>query len=248
MNRALLVIAAAAFARAQDLADLVKRGEAVFASTCAVGYCHGAKGSAGGAPRLAARGFDRSYISATVARGIPGTAMSSFANALPRADVAAVVEYVAMLNGIANPSFAVEAASGTPLSAEAARGRALFSDAVRGFARCSTCHEVNGIGISIATPISQIPANAAALRLLSTPEVSTATADSETIPALVVSNTKRTVIFYDLTSPPPVLRTLDPAAVKIAEGSSWRHASVTGSYNDQELSAILDYLRAVVKP
>jgi hypothetical protein len=55
-------------------------------------------------------------------------------------------------------------------------------------------------------------------------------------------------MFYDLTSPPPVLRTWEPSAVKIAEGSSWRHATVTGSYNDQELSAILDYLRAVVKP
>jgi mono/diheme cytochrome c family protein len=169
MRRALLLVVILGFAKAQNLADAVKRGETVFASTCAVGYCHGAKGSAGGAPRLAARGFDQNYIAATVARGIPGTAMAAFANALPRADLAAVVAYLATLNGIANPSLAAlgaapAAAAEAPLSTEAARGRALFSDAIRGFARCSTCHEVNGIGISVATPISQIPASAPALR------------------------------------------------------------------------------------
>jgi hypothetical protein len=52
------------------------------------------------------------------------------------------------------------------------------------------------------------------------------------------------VIFYDLTTAPPVLRTMDPAAVKIAENASWRHASVVESYNDSELAAILEYLRA----
>jgi hypothetical protein len=48
-----------------------------------------------------------------------------------------------------------------------------------------------------------------------------------------------------------VLRTMDPAAVKIAEGASlgasWHHASVVASYNDAELAAILEYLRAVIK-
>jgi len=37
---------------------------------------------------------------------------------------------------------------------------------------------------------------------------------------------------------------LDPASVKIAEGSGWQHASVLGSYNDAELGAILAFLRA----
>jgi len=41
---------------------------------------------------------------------------------------------------------------------------------------------------------------------------------------------------------------MDPSAIKIAEGSSWRHASVIGSYNDQELSSILEYVRAIEKP
>jgi mono/diheme cytochrome c family protein len=255
---ALLVLLGAlsgALSRAQNLEEIVKRGETVFASTCATGYCHGPKGSPGGAPRLAARGFDQNYIAGTLARGIPGTAMASFAATLSRADFTAVVAYLATLNGmpngIANPSLAVlgsaPPAPAPTLTPEAARGRALFSDAVRGFGRCSTCHEVNGIGISVATPISEIPASVGALRSLSTPQVSTATANSESMPALLVGNTRRAVIFYDLTTVPPVLRTMDPAAVKIADGASWRHASVIASYNDAELAAILEYLRAAGK-
>jgi mono/diheme cytochrome c family protein len=251
---ALLVLLGAlsgAQSRAQNLEEVVKRGETVFASTCATGYCHGPKGSAGGAPRLAARGFDQNYIAGTLARGIPGTAMASFAASLSRADFTAVVAYLATLNGIANPSLAgsgsAPRAPAPTLTPEAARGRALFSDAVRGFGRCSTCHEVNGIGISVATPISEIPDNPSALRLLSTPQVSTAVANSESMPALVVGNTRRAVIFYDLTTVPPVLRTMDPGAVKIADGASWRHASVIASYSDAELAAILEYLRAAGK-
>ena len=52
---------------AQDA--LVSRGAEIFANTCATGYCHGAKGTAGGAPRLAARGFTGQYIRQVVANG-----------------------------------------------------------------------------------------------------------------------------------------------------------------------------------
>ena len=79
------------------------------------------------------------------------------------------------LNGIANacrstgPGCRSLPALGDALSPEAERGRALFFDAVRSFGRCSTCHEVNGIGIPVTTPIAKIPADVAALRALATP-------------------------------------------------------------------------------
>jgi hypothetical protein len=172
---------------------------------------------------------------------------------LPRADLAAVVAYVATLNGIANPALGggrggPPAAPEAPLPPEAARGRALFYDAVRGFGRCSTCHEVNGMGMPVTTPIAKVPADAPALRALATPDVSTATVDGESMPALVLSKGSRSVVFYDLTISPPVMRTVDPGAVKIDNGSGWKHASATGAYNNEELTAILAYLRAVVKP
>ena len=247
----LLLCMVPALAGAQNLGDVLKQGEDVFAKSCGSGYCHGPQGAGGGAPRLSARGFDQSFIANTVNRGVPGTAMASFAMTLSRPELTAVVAYVATLNGISNPTIAAgrsgeEAA--VSLSGEAARGHDLFFDAVRGFARCATCHEVNNVGIPVATPIRKVPADAAALKALATPMVQTATMGAERMPALMVSKTARGVVFYDLTTPPPVLRTVEPGAVQTAEGSAWKHSSVIGSYRDAELAAILTYLRAVVKP
>jgi hypothetical protein len=124
----------------------------------------------------------------------------------------------------------------------------LFFDALRGFSRCSTCHEVNGVGIPVTTPIAKIPADAAALRGLATPDIRTATVDGEAMPALIVSQGKTRALFYDLTSVPPVLRTVGPNALKVAESNAWRHVSVIGAYNDPELSSILGFLREAIQP
>ncbi len=248
MKRALLLLVIPALAWSQT------SGEKVFAQSCATGYCHGARGTPAGAPRLAGRGFDQSYITSTVMRGLPGTAMPAFGTTLSRADLGAVIAYVAGLNGITNPTINLGPGPGAAspaepaLSGEAEPGRALFFDALRGFGRCSTCHEVNGIGIPVTTPIGKIPADAAALRALATPDVSTATVGGEAMPALIVSQAKTRALFYDLTSAPPVLRTVDPGALKVTEGSGWRHASVIGAYNDAELASILAYLRELIKP
>jgi mono/diheme cytochrome c family protein len=235
----------ATIACAQGTQDVTARGEKVFQETCSTGYCHGAKGVAGGAPRLVGRGFDQAFITATVTRGVPGTAMRAFGTSLERRDLTAVIAYVASLNGIAAPGAnASGARPASALSPEAGRGHDLFFDATRGFARCSICHEIAGMGIPVATPITSIPSDAAALRSLATPEVRTAVIDGDSMPALVVSEGKRGTIVYDLTSAPPVLRTEDPARVKLSAGSTWKHSSLMGSYSDAELSAILAYLKA----
>ena len=250
--KTLLVLVMCGCASAQSLPDVLKQGETVFSKSCATGYCHGARGANGGAPRLAARGFDQNFINNTVVRGVQNTAMPAFGNTLSRADVTAVVAYVASLNGVTNP--AITGRGGPPgpvvtrLSGDAARGRDLFSDAVRGFGRCSACHEIGGLGIPVATPIAKVPLDAAALKALATPQVSTVSVGSDSMPALMVSKKADAVVFYDLTAGPPVLRTELPAAVQTRDGSTWRHSSVIGSYNDADLAAILAYLRAVVKP
>jgi mono/diheme cytochrome c family protein len=242
MRPAILLLIVAAMAWSQT------PGEKVFAQSCATGYCHGAKGAPAGAPRLAGRGFDQSYITNTIMRGLPGTSMPAFGTTLSRADLSAVIAYVANLNGTNTSINLGPAAPEVALSAGAERGRALFFDAVRGFGRCSTCHEVNGIGIPVTTPIAKIPADAAALRALPTPGVRTATVDGEAMPALILSQGKTRALFYDLTSVPPVLRTVNPGTLKVTEGSSWRHVSAIGAYNDAELASILVFLREVIKP
>ena len=223
-----------------------KTGEAIFAQSCSSGYCHGSKGAGSGAPRLSGRGFDQAFIRATVSSGVTGTSMPAFGTGLSPADLTAVVAYVSTLNGIMNPT-AVTApiSAATALSADAARGRALFSESARSFGRCSTCHEVGGIGISVATPISNLPADATALKNLQTPSVLTATVGGENIPILMVSRKAQAVTFYDLTSAPPVLRTVAPNEIQTRDGSSWSHASVTANYTPAELTSILAYLRAV---
>ena len=256
MTRLLLlgvVVFASGVASAQNLPDVVKHGEDVFAKTCATGYCHGSRGTAAGAPRLAGRGFDETFIGDAVFRGIPGTAMPSFVTTLPPADLVAVIAYLATLNGVANPNILVPGgpAQGqrqrAPLTEDAAHGAQLFSDAARGFGRCSTCHEVAGLGIPVTTAITNIPASAAALKTLATPNLKTATADGESMPALILSEGKQKTVFYDLTSVPPVQRTAEPGTVRFTDGSQWDHASIIKTYDDSELTAILAYLRAVGK-
>jgi hypothetical protein len=134
------------------------------------------------------------------------------------------------------------------LSGEAARGARLFSEALRGFGRCSTCHEVGGFGIPVAAPLAKVPASTAELKALATPNVKTGLMGGESMPALVLSLGKQSAVFYDLTSAPPVQRNAEPGSVKFTDGGNWRHSAVIGAYNDSELAAILDYLRAVIKP
>jgi mono/diheme cytochrome c family protein len=175
--------------------------------------------------------------------------MESFANKLSRPDLAAVVAYVATLNGIADPNISgaqAAASSGPALSGEAARGAQLFAEAARRFGRCSTCHQVRDSGISVAAPIAKLPASVAELKELATPNVKTATMGGESMPVLVLNEGKRSTVFYDLTIAPPVQRNAEPGSVKFTNGSKWRHSSATGAYTDVELAAILTCLREVI--
>src|ERR1700722_18982784 len=107
------------------------RGEQVFAKTCATGYCHGPKGGASGAPRLAGRGFTRAYINGVVMRGVPGTGMASFSATLSKVDLAEVVGYVAALNGVSSRDVGEAPSSKPALTGEAAHGAKLFTEATR---------------------------------------------------------------------------------------------------------------------
>ena len=244
---------------AQDLSSVLKRGGEVFENTCSSGYCHGTKGVGAGGPRLAARGLDQSYIETTLARGIPGTSMAAFSDKLPPADLLAVAAYVATLNGIANPVLRppqnarqANANSSLPtvaLSPEAQKGRSLFEDALRaeGFGRCSTCHQVNGTGIPVTTPITNVPENAEGLLTSATPRIQTVIAGGERTPALLVSKGSKRTIYFDLSSVPPVQRNVATTGLQMTQGSTWRHSSAIRSYSNSELESILVYLREAVQ-
>jgi mono/diheme cytochrome c family protein len=194
---------------------------------------------------LADRGLDGQHIEKVIADGVTGTAMAAWGKILSAPDYEGVVAYVKSLNGIAAP----DSANPAPvLSAEAARGRDLFRDATRALGACSNCHAVDDRGIAVAPPMKDIPSKAALLRRLATPQVKTATVDGEVFPAIVVAQSPDATKVYDFTTVPPVLRTFATPAVKVTDGSKWRHAAVVGTtYSDQELELVLDYLRAARK-
>lgn len=245
-------------AQSDDL--VLQRGEEVYRMTCATSYCHGVGGMAAGAPRLAARDFDPLYIAGITANGVPDTPMVGFANALPPADLTAVMTYVANLNGIFNPQFSSNdplASLGVtvanprriPLAGEEQEGRELFFDAYdKGLERCSTCHEMEGIGIPVAAPIISVPASVRALRNLVTPNVKSARLAGDSMPALVLSEGIAGTIFYDLTSVPPVQRTVQlDGDLTFSDASSWRHADYIDAYTNGELDKVLSFLRAITE-
>ena len=215
---------------------MAQPGADIFAKTCANGYCHGANGEGGGAPKLAGRGFDEAYITSVTRAGVPGTAMQGYGTILARPEFNAVVAYVASLNGIAPRSTEAPVWN---LSAAGERGQALFSDPLRGFARCSTCHHVDGVGIAIAA-IKMVPAD---LRKIVAADVRSVVAGSDRFPGLVASQGGRRTAVYDLSVVPPVLRTIDSTAVKIGQRAKWEHP--VGSYSDAELAEIRVFLREV---
>ena len=130
---------------------------------------------------------------------------------------------------------------------DAQRGRELFSDQVRGLTRCSNCHQADGIGIAVTLPLTSVPESVAALRQIATPQIETATAEGDTFPALVLNKNGAQPKLYDLTIPPPVLRTFAKGTVTFKSGSTWNHNTMLAPYNDQELESILTFLRAVTK-
>jgi len=214
---------------------LAQSGADVFAKTCGSGYCHGANGQGGGAPKLAARGFDEAYITSVTRAGVPGTAMQGYGTTLTRPEFAAVVAYVAGLNGIAPRT---DQPATKTVTGEAAKGRDLFSDPVRGFARCSTCHQVNGVGIAVAA-IGRIPLD---LRNITSSHVRFVQAGEEKFPALIVSQGGRRVSVYDLSVAPPVLRSFDSGEVKIGDPAALKHPDLP--YSEAELKSIGAFLRA----
>ena len=241
MMRLAAILAAPALLCAQS--PLVKRGAEIFRTTCGVTYCHGAEGTAGRAPRLAGRAFNPTDLFGVILGGKPGTGMPGFERQLKSEDIEAVTQYVVSLSGPAG----VGAAPAKPTVPEpppaAKKGRALFFDAVR-MGGCGKCHELEDRGSPVAPDLSGLdPERLRNLRAASHTRVVTASpAGEDPFPALVTEQTAERVCVFDLGSPLPVLRTFQPAQVRITPGSAWSHTAAVQNYSETELEAISGYL------
>lgn len=237
--------------------DLVSRGEVVFAQSCATGYCHGSAGTAGRGPRLRGTGLSRERILEATRDGIPRSAMPGWEGKLEATDLSAVVEYVwslAMDTREPPPDESMPPGTGPAAFVgfggpeEAGRGRDLFFDATRE-ARCGTCHEAGGRGIPIG-PDLLVPADAPSTALVdktrsrrSLHVLRARLADGQSFAALQVAQGDEQVRLYDLTTIPPVLRTLMAGEIEsLARDESWEHRTVAAEYTDGELGSIVHYL------
>lgn len=237
------------FAQAVAQPEDVALGAKVFAKSCAVGYCHGSGGAAGRAPRIQGRSFTADYLLKVTREGIAGTAMPAWQGRLTEAEIRAVVAYMLSISaGSGSVSAAPAAAGPAPVSmpARAKPGKELFFDAVRGV-RCGTCHAAENWGVPVGPNLAAAPpGSVAAIRGVRSRHVRRARlAGGDEFPALEVESKGGWLKLYDLTIPPPVLRTVPAGEIQFVEdeGVAWDHAAAIASYTDQELEAIIEYLR-----
>lgn len=222
-------------------------GADVFRKSCAVGYCHGSGGTQGRAPKMIGRNFDPDYVRKVTRDGIPNTGMPGWKDRLSPAEFEAVIDYVIRISG-SSPSASAAAGGIAPEAAppppEAQQGRSLFFDAVRGV-RCGTCHSLEGIGTAVGPNLAALPAgqelNFRRERAVSVRRARTS--DGDSFPALVVEEKNGFVRLYDLSVPPPVLRTLPAGTIKWSAEREWNHAKAVAHYSDEELQSVRAYLR-----
>jgi mono/diheme cytochrome c family protein len=236
----MISIALLLFAASQPNIEL---GGKVFRERCSVPYCHGLGGTAGRAPAVAGKPFDRSKVEEIIEHGKqPG--MPAFGKILQRPELDAVVAYVM---SISTPSGPKTAAAVEPAKRpqHAIRGHALFFDPVR-MGGCGRCHELEEWGVAIGPNLEATrPASGAVLRRPAKSSVVMVEPAGEAAFPAILAERGEVVRVYDLSSRLPVLRTFAPASVKIATSGKWDHAGATAGYSDAELNAIAAYLRWV---
>ena len=222
-------------------------GEQVFRKTCAVVYCHGAQqeGEAR-APALESRGFERSHVLRVTRDGIPRTSMPGFGKVLRAEEIEAVVDYVMRMSGPPRPQPAAAAVKAAAPAPDVKLGKELFFDPAR-VGACGSCHQLEGWGPAVGPDLkASAPADVAALRNVARRRVKTAQpSGEEPFPAMVAEQGKDLVRLYDVSAPLPVLRFFRPQEVKVTDGSAWSHAPATRTYSEEELGAIVAYLRSL---
>jgi len=158
---------------------VIAAGEALFAKSCSVGYCHGVAGKAGRGPRLRGREWDRNYLFKVTHEGIPNSSMPAWKGRLSEQEIGSIVAYILTLSKLtaddAEPSAAVSGPSSnasppapvtsreTParteprpiegLTGDSNNGKSLFFDSSNDL-NCAACHRVHGMGSDVGPDLS----------------------------------------------------------------------------------------------
>jgi len=238
----------------------IARGDKLFAQGCAVGYCHGAGGSAARSQRLRGRNFEREYLIKVIRNGIPNSAMPAWGDRLTDADIGDITDYIqslasAPLNvaGGPTPEGPATPAQEKPIDIpdEHRRGRDLFFDLTRE-TRCSVCHRLNAFGTAVGPDITK----SAVMKITDGPQVlrygrprnvrTIVLKNGERFPGAAVQRNTATTNVYDLSGNPPVLRHLLNTDVQsIQRQTNWRHGNVVRGYTVEDMQSIWTYVRFV---
>ena len=217
--------------------EIISVGSAVFAQSCSVGYCHGKAGRAGRGPRLRGKSWDSDYLIKVIEEGIPTSSMAGWKGRLSEKEIRAVVAYIGTLSTlgpndpdpllggeITPPTLSTPATVTRPASqpsatvGDPAKGKALFFD-LSDELNCALCHRLNSKGTNVAPDLSGISGRSAKeiLKDIILPSAVTTEAgqlfsmtthDGEQLEVVKVGESSTRVKVYDLTSFPPVLRTI----------------------------------------
>jgi len=244
-------------------AELISRGNDLFARSCAVGYCHGSEGRASRGPQLRDRDWDPRRLHAVTRDGVPGTSMPSWSAILPDRDIWAVTAYIISLSStqLDDAAAVIELGARTQpaqvRSAEAQQGHDLFFDLVNE-KRCAVCHQLGSKGAAVGPDLAASAQRKSAEELLRDivepgasvargyEQLSVATNDAERVAGIKKEETKEYVKLYDTSSIPPPLRTIyreQIHAVNTAKRSSMP-SDYGRLYSPEELKAIVAFLKS----
>lgn len=144
----------------------------------------------------------------------------------------------------------IATAADQPITAQAERGRALFLKSPKGIA-CGTCHEIVGVGTAVGPDLRTLASAVApkllvmTMRMTVTAYVQDVTTSDGEFPGIEKGKRQGDQIeMWDLSTVPPVLRTMKASQVKsMKQSSTWKHPPAATRYEAQELADIVGFLK-----
>jgi hypothetical protein len=129
------------------------------------------------------------------------------------------------------------------------RGRQLFTNAKKGVA-CKTCHSLGGVGTAIGPDLTTMATYGSVhsivltMHMTMTEHVYSIKTATMSFPGILKQKYGDRVEYYDLSTIPPVLRTLFSKDILSAQrDESWKHPPAKANYTPQELADVISYLK-----
>ena len=155
--------------------------------------------------------------------------------------------YLIVISALSLPAIqAQDTAAPTP---QIERGRELFTHAKKGVA-CKTCHYLGGVGTAIGPDLTTMAKYGSlhsiimTMHMTMTEHVYRIKTGAANFPGILKAKYGDKVEYYDLSSIPPVLRTLYLNQIVSAErDETWKHPPARANYSQQELADIVAFLK-----